>query len=592
MKNSIATLLACAAALTSLHAETPEEASNRLKWWREARFGMFLHWSPSSVNGTEIGWGRKASRPLEVAGNGGGPVGPTIDPVYDNLYKQFNPTQYDAKEWVKLAEDAGMKYMVFTSKHHEGFSMWPTKAREGFDISDTPYKNGKGDILKDLADACHASKMRFGWYYSPRDWTHPDYGVGDNAKYLAFMAKQVDELLKNYGKIDLIWWDSFGVGDSLKFWHADKTLEQVRKLQPQIVTNNRCSFYVETNRPGLEGDFDTPEQKVGNYQIDRPWESCITLVGHNWGYHPSGPLMSFDQVISTLVSCATGDGNLLLNTGPMPDGRIEPRQAELLRQVGGWMKKNGEAIYSTRGGPFANGKWGGATFRDNVVYVHVLPSSSDTVVLPKLNEELTASTNLTGGPVKVTNQEGRIRIQIPKEGRTKPVTLIKLTFAKPVTRVSGQVEVTEAALSGLKDIAADATYTASSIWPEHSKEKDTLLKGTCRGDFAFHTQNEKNPFIVIDLKKRQRVEAVAIENRPGGDGERAKGLTMSVSDDGKTWTKVWTAPSVEARWLAEPEMMVSGASVKGVETQYLKLETSPDTPLPLHLRSVRVYGKQ
>ncbi len=281
-------LLALTAAVApSRAAETPAPAA-RLRWFDEARFGIFIHWSPSSVNGTEIGWGRKAPRPMEAKFNGGSPAGPGVDPVYDNLYKQFNPTAYDADAWVALAREAGAKYLVFTTKHHEGFSMWPTKARAGFDISNTPYRGGKGDILRDLADACHRAGMRLGWYYSPRDWTHPDYGVGDNAKYSAFMAKQLDEILGNYGKIDLIWWDSFGVGDSYKYWHADKTLEQVRRLRPDIVTNNRCSFYSETNRAGLEGDFDTPEQSVGKYQIHRRWESCITLVGHNWGYSPKG----------------------------------------------------------------------------------------------------------------------------------------------------------------------------------------------------------------------------------------------------------------------------------------------------------------
>src|SRR5688572_32814641 len=170
-------LLLTAVSIPVLRAESPAETETRLKWWREARFGMFIHWSPSSVGGTEIGWGRKAKRPMEAGFNGGGPAGPGVDPVYDAYYKQFNPAQYDPAEWVKLAEDAGMKYLVFTAKHHEGFSMWPTKARD-FSIANTPYRNGKGDILRDLADACHAAKMRFGWYYSPRDWTHPDYGAG------------------------------------------------------------------------------------------------------------------------------------------------------------------------------------------------------------------------------------------------------------------------------------------------------------------------------------------------------------------------------------------------------------------------------
>lgn len=586
----VSALLFCALATASARSETPEEAAERLKWWREARFGMFLHWSPSSVNGTEIGWGRKAKRPMEAPFNGGSPAGPDVDPVYDNLYKQFNPVDYDPKEWVKLAEDAGMKYLVLTAKHHEGFSMWPTKARSGFDISAAPYKSGKGDILREFSDACHAANMRFGWYYSPRDWTHPDYGAGDNAKYETFMTKQVDELMSNYGKIDVIWWDSFGVGDSYAYWHADRFLNQVRKLQPRIVTNNRCSFYQETNREGLQGDFDTPEQKVGNYQIDRPWESCITLVGHNWSFHPGGKMMEFDKVVATLVSCATGDGNLLLNTGPMADGRIEPRQADLLREVGGWMKKYGESIYSTRGGPFRNGGWGGATFRDNIVYVHVLPSAPDKVMLPKLGESLVSSSTLTEDPVKVSQVDGRIVLQLSKGTRKGPATLVKLVFDKTVTRVDGGAELSESLPDGLRDLGRGAVYTASSLVAAHSREKDTLLTGACKGAFAFHTEDEKNPSIVIDLGKEQRVTRVDVRNREGYE-DRAKTLTLSVSDDGKTWKKLWLASRGEPSWKIEPEEQVNGAPVKGASARYLKLETFNDTPTALHLRSVRIFGE-
>ena len=568
--------------------DTGREA--RMKWFEEARFGMFIHWSPSSVNGTEIGWGRRAKRPMEAPGNGGGPAGTSVDPVYDNLYKRFNPTGYDAKAWVKLAGDAGMQYMVFTTKHHEGFSMWPTKARPEFSIAAAPYKDGKGDVLRDLADAAHASGMRLGWYYSPRDWTHPDYGVGDNAKYEEFMHRQLREIFTDYGKIDLVWWDSFGVGDSFKFWHADKTLELVKSLQPDIVTNNRCSFYVETNRKGLEGDFDTPEQVVGKYQVDRPWESCITLVGHNWGYNPHGAMMNVDRVIATLVSCATGGGNLLLNTGPMPDGRIEPRQAELLREVGAWMKKYGESIYATKGGPFRNGRWGGVTFRDKDVYLHILPSAQDSITFPKLDQNLTGFTCLTGGSVEVVQKDGVVHVKVPRASRATPDTIVKLTFDRPVTRVSGEVAIRESALDGLADIGREASYTVSSELAGQNAEKDRLFTGGAKGEFAFHTLNEKNPFVVIDLKSVRRVEAVAIENRAGYE-ERAKNLVLSASEDGKTWTRVWAAEKGETRWVAIPEAMVSGASVKGVDARYLRLETNNDTPTALHLRAVTIYGR-
>lgn len=596
-RQNILPWLIIAAASTGIGALSAEESAAqrdaRMDWWREARFGMFIHWSPSSVGGVEIGWDRKGNRPKEHGGNRRGPDVPSVDPVYDSYHKQFDPKQFHADEWVQTAAAAGMKYMVFTAKHHEGFSMWPTAARDGFDISDTPWKNGRGDVLKELSSSCHAKGMRLGWYYSPRDWTHPDYGQGDNAAYDAFMTRQITEILSNYGKIDVMWWDSFGEGDSLSYWKADKFLALTKKLQPGIVINNRCSYYVETNRKGLEADFDTPEQTIGKYQIDRPWESCITLVGHNWSFKPGGALMSLDRVIHTLASCATGDGNLLLNVGPMPDGRIEPRQADLLREVGKWMDRYGESIRGTRGGPFPNGKWGGATFKDKTIYLHLFPGQTDTVILPKLNGRMIHAENFTGGKVVVTEKDSRLAVQVPADSTAKPETIIKLTFDQAVTRVDGQVHFEsqpDPALHGLTEITGDATYTASSLAAQWSTEKDSLLKGTCTGDFAFHTNDEKNPFIVIDLGKSKPIEAVAIENRRDMLQERAATLTMWASNDGMTWEKVWQAADTRQRWAAVPERLVAGAMVKGVDARYLKLGLASDATGTLHLRAVRVFG--
>lgn len=572
--------------------ETEAQREARMKWWTEARFGMFIHWSPSSVGGVEIGWGRQANRPKEAGGNRRGPDTVSVDPVYDTYYKRFNPVDYDAKAWVELAKDAGMKYMVFTSKHHEGFAMWPSKVRPDFNIAATPWKGGKGDVLKELSDACHAAGMRLGWYYSPRDWTHPDYGVGDNAQYEADMKTHITEILSNYGKVDVIWWDSFGQGNSITYWHADKFLDLVRQLQPGILINNRCTCYIE-NRKELQGDFDTPEQEIGKYQVDRPWESCITLVGHHWSFHPGGRMMSFDSVIETLVSCATGDGNLLLNVGPMADGRIEPRQADLLREVGKWMEKNGDSIYATHGGPFRNGRWGGATFKGDTIYLHVLPGAPDTLRLPALKGALVSSRNLTGGPAKTTlGKDGRITVTIPKEGRTKPDTIIALTLDRPVERVSGEVELATAATMGLHPLdTKDATWTASSLEDRWSGEKAALLKGGSKGPFAFHTKDETNPSLTIDLTKVRHIDAVEIHNRQEMLQERARGLTLEVSEDGSTWTKVWQADTVESEWIAVPVQHVAGADVKGASARYLRLSIPSQTPTALHLKEVKVYGE-
>ncbi len=412
-------------------ASAPVKLAARMQWWRDARFGMFIHWDMSSVAGTEISWSRLGPKPLD--GSWGGPAGSGGDPVYDNLYKQFNPTRFNAKEWVKIAKDAGMKYVVFTTKHHGGFSMWNTKYSD-YSIMNTPFKR---DVVKELSDACHEAGLKFGIYYSPRDWHNPDYGVGDNSKYEAYMTGQLTELLSNYGSIDVVWFDSFGTGESIKYWHADRILELVRRLQPQAIINNRCSFFAEYV-PSLQADFDTPEQTIGSYRTSRNWESCMCVVdapGGGWSYRKDGKVKPFDECIRNLVSCATGDGNLLLDVGPDATGIIPADQAGRLAEMGAWIRKYGESIYGTEGGPFRNGAWGGGTYKGKKIFVHLFNGAPDIVELPALNQKLVSSRCLTGAEVNVTENIGKITIRTNSKSRTLPDTIIELTFDQDVTRV-------------------------------------------------------------------------------------------------------------------------------------------------------------
>jgi len=403
----------------------------RLKWWREARFGMFIHWDMSSVAGTEISWSRLGPKPLD--GSWGSPAGTGGDSIYDNLYKKFNPVKFDAKKWVEIAKNAGMKYVVFTAKHHGGFCMWDTKFTD-YSIMHTPFKR---DVVKELSEACHKAGLHFGIYYSPRDWHHPDYGMGDNSKYETYMTGQLTELLTNYGQVDVVWFDSFGTGESIKYWHADKVLELVRKLQPQTIINNRCNFFGE-HVPSLQADFDTPEQIIGSYQTNRNWESCMCVVdapGGGWSYRTDGKVKPLAECIRNLVACATGDGNLLLDVGPDSFGVIPADQANRLSQIGDWIRKYGFSIYGTEGGPFRNGSWGGCTFKGRKVYIHLFESAPDLFELPAFKEKLVSVRNLTGGNVKVTAENEKVRIRSTPKDRNSPDTIIELTFDRDVTRV-------------------------------------------------------------------------------------------------------------------------------------------------------------
>jgi alpha-L-fucosidase len=412
--------------------ETREQRDARLAWWLEARFGMFIHWDMSSLAGTEISWSRKGTKPLDITGHKAGVV---EDPAYDNLYKRFNPGKFDAAAWMRLARDAGMKYVVFTAKHHGGFCMWDTKLTD-YSIMSTPFKR---DVVKELADACRQAGLRFGLYYSQRDWHHPDYGIGDNRKYVDYMNGQVRELLTRYAPVDVIWWDSYGKGDLVNFWGIGGTFDLVRQLNPAIVMNNRMAVLGAYNRqpaPYL-GDHDTPEQRLGEFQNTRPWESCMTVVhcadGGGWSYRPDGKARSRAECIRSLASCVTGDGNLLLDVGPDATGVIPEDQAVRLREMGEWLKACGPAVYGTRGGPYRNGRWGGSTHKSNTVYLHVFAWNGGRLELPALKAKVLKTANLSDPQAAPALEQTAETVVLTLDAaRQDPVdTVLELTLDGP-----------------------------------------------------------------------------------------------------------------------------------------------------------------
>ena len=317
--------------------------------------------------------------------------------MYDSLYHEWRPDQFDAEQWVAVAKAAGMKYIIFLVKHHDGFCLYDSKLTE---YKSTGVKSAwKVDVMRQVADACHKHDLKLIIYYSQPDWYHPDFLGEHHQRYVEYLHGQVRELLTRYGRVDGLWFDNLRPvsPETARLWDAARLFQMARTLQPHLIINNRC---------GLPGDFDTPEQYIGRFQADRPWESCCTL-GTQWSWKPDDALKSFEECIRMLVGCAVGDGNLALNTNPMPDGRIEPRQVERFRQIGHWMAKYGDSIYGTRGGPFVahgapqsgwktgtdntlppNRWWGGSTRRGNIAYLHVLHWPNEDLTLPDIDRQL------------------------------------------------------------------------------------------------------------------------------------------------------------------------------------------------------------
>jgi alpha-L-fucosidase len=400
----------------------PELATNQtaLQNWRDLRFGMFIHWGPVALRGTEIGW----SRGREVSYED-----------YDSLYREFNPLLFDARDWVSAARVAGMKYLVLVTKHHDGFSLWDSKDTE-YDIMATDFRR---DIVAEISQECDRQGVLFGTYYSILDWYHPDYPISfdreirkeapDMPAYIEFMKRQLTDLIGKYGTC-ILWFD----GEWEDPWTHEMGMDiyaWARRQRDDLLINNR----VDKGRQGMEGttkslkfagDFETPEQQIGSFNSESPWESCIT-VGNQWAWKPNDDLKSSAELIRTLVHTVGGDGNLLLNVGPMPDGRIEQRQLKLLKQVGLWLEVHGEAVYGTRGGPVPPGNWGVTTQRPGKVFVHLVDESVRQVRLDPIDGIVSAARLLASEKALGYKQEGSlVTINIPMELPDPAVNVIEL----------------------------------------------------------------------------------------------------------------------------------------------------------------------
>ncbi|QNK63476.1 alpha-L-fucosidase [Pedobacter sp. PAMC26386] len=373
----------------------------------DQRFGMFIHWGPVALRGTEIGWSR-------------GVTVPTAE--YDNLYKEFNPVLFDADKWAKTAKDAGMKYITITSKHHDGFCLWPT-AYSTYNIMNSPYKK---DIIAELANACKKYDMKFCIYFTVLDWHDPNYPMhistakeqdpkADMNKFVLTMKNQLTEIISKYHPY-MLWFD----GNWESPWKNEYGVDiytLLKKLDPNVIISNRLGAndkHTELS-PAIIGDFATPEQKIGELNMNIPWETCMTIADQ-WSWKPNDKMKTLKQCIQTIAKTAGGNGNLLFNVGPMLDGRIEERQITRLKEMGDWLKVYGESIYGTKGGPFKPNEIFAATRKGNKLYLHVFERKTADLILPSLSgARIKKAYFIKGGQIKYTQKrKWAITIQLPK----------------------------------------------------------------------------------------------------------------------------------------------------------------------------------
>ncbi len=449
--------------VTLAQGETPEQFARRTQWWREAKFGMFIHWGIYAVpaDATDL-QGRHAiaewylsNKQMQVRD-------------YEKFAAQFNPVQFNAREWVRMAKEAGMKYIVITSKHHDGFCMFDTQLTDYNIVKATPFKR---DPMKELAEECRKQGIRLCFYYSIMDWHHPDYlprrpwerdvrpaQGADLNRYIDFMKGQLRELLTNYGPIGVLWFDG-GWEHNAQELRSAEVNAFIRSLQPQILINDRNH---------LPEDFSTPEQTIPADALPggRLWETCMT-INDTWGYAKNDTnWKSAEDLIRKLCDIAHKGGNFLLNVGPTAEGTFPEPIVERLQRIGQWMKVNGKSIYGTTKSPFRRLSFNGrCTQKGNTLYLHVFEWGGGDLRLEGLETKVLSARALLGNePLKVRTER--------VAGEEGEHTVVMISRPKRLDPAATVVELRLAGAPVVKGIATLIRPDANGVLRCHARDAE------------------------------------------------------------------------------------------------------------------------
>ncbi len=498
-------------------ASASKQNDPKMQWWKDAKFGMFIHWGIYSVPAGK--WNDKTIYGEWIMHQAKIPR-----TEYAALAKQFNPTQFNAEEWVRLAKDAGQKYIVITSKHHDGFAMFKSAADPYNIVDATPFKR---DILKELAEACRKFDMKLGFYYSQaQDWYHPGGAVSGNVEWdqthVADMNQyvekiaipQVKEILANYGDVAVLWWDT----------PTNMTKEMTRKLAdllkpyPNIITNNRLGA-------DMGGDLETPEQFVPATGFPgRNWEVCMTMNGH-WGYNAwDDRWKSTTDLLQKLIDIVSKGGNFLLNVGPNAYGVIPEVCQQNLREMGDWLKINGEAIYGTKASPFPYLSYGRATRKGQMLYLHLFEWPKDGKLNVPLTNKMTKAYLLADPKtsLKISAGKENATIQLPNYAPDKIASVVAIQF-------EGEPVVLPVPSQG-KKVIASSTEENNNTTQITDGDPKTIWKAV---------KGEKSATLEIDLEKLVAIQCLSlVEPWHPWSGIRQKQELQYL--DGSSWKTIFT----------------------------------------------------
>jgi alpha-L-fucosidase len=568
--------------------------------FQDLRYGLLVSFGITTRDKADLSWGTidKAHRRMpdgEALSDGvHTPKEPWVSWAKDLKLENFN-----ADQWVKQAQDAGFKYIVFTAKHHEGFHFWDTHLSD-FKVTNAPFGR---DMLGELIAACHRAGMPVGIYYSQRDWYRPSYqptGFGkdrkqqgpEQHKYIDYQFSAVRELLTKYGKIDIFWFDALWWGGMFDkdMWDSERLTREIRRLQPDIVINNRAS---------VPGDFDTPEQRLGGFQTWRPFEAAVSLED-SWSYTGGKP-KSASQVISLLVTSAENNGNLLLSIGPRWSGEFDPAEVAILDDVGRWLTRNGASIYATRGGPWKAHPWGGSTYRGATAFVHATAISSEKIDMKMPVGKRIRSVRLLNGAdaddhLDYVIKDGTLTIQVPTALQDKIDTIIEIQFYQDLSDVApiayqggAAPSPFDAALIYGHRLTSGVTVTASSLSTHASKTDIAPVVTDAAGTVQpMSTGRQIGAEINVALDKAKYVTGVSLS----ADAQGAV-LQLDGSTDGAIWITLWQSPSDEqgSSWDVGVNSFNAGAQTPGRLLRFLRLKVQGSEPKTLDLRRFHIWAK-
>lgn len=510
---------------------TPPQA---LKRWMGARYGAFLHWGPCTVSGKEISWSREVQTPPKI---------------YDNLYKRFNPVEFDADTWIRMLKDSGFRYAVFVSKHHDGFAMWKTETTP-HSIMHTPFHR---DVLGEVAAACRKHDIALCLYYSIADFYQPDCVGSRHAngeylgppgyelpagekpnfdRYVRYMKRQLRELSENYGPI-LAWWFD---GGWMKDWTYERgvdLLKYMRSLQEDTLTDQRvgCAYngrvYMPTWFPTdvkHVGDFAVLEVDLPRFDRRIPWEYTTPANGRSYAWTP-GPYGDPETWIANLAKSACGDGNYLLGLEPPQSGRFDPELVDKLRESSLWVQRYGSSVIDTRGGPYKRTNVYGTTCRANRIYLHVFDRAQNKLTLPRLRAKVIKSYMLNGGKVKVSQSDDALMVDISQNDMETPSTIV-------VMEVDGSAE-------GIPPIGEEPVNRNVAV---HSSNVDPAMdRRVSDGEMCTYWKADgktRQPWIEFDLGGERSISrAILFEGWYQGEFANIHHFKIDIESGGK-WKQV------------------------------------------------------